>query len=412
MIPLEKVVDYVDQEALVALTQQLIQVKSVYDPEVPGANETAVAGLVAEILEAMGLEVTMEEVAPGRPNVVGILEGTGPGKTLLMEGHTDVVTAGDLEEWTVDPFGGQIDGQRIYGRGACDTKGNLAAAIMAVKAIQDARIPFQGRILLCVPVDEEGLMLGIKDFIRRGWADTVDAAFICEPEENHLCITQKGALRIALRVFGKMAHGAMPLAGINPNWGMAAVIGELEKLEQAEIQRVGKDPFLGYPSITPTILKAPNKGEAQINVIPKECYMTLDIRTVPGQEHQVLIRQIQGILDQLTTERPDFKAVMEVLEERPWTATDKEHPVVRAMDKAYRQVTGKTPTYNGVPGATDGTFLHAWKDIPIITTGAGDRLIPHQADEYVDIPQLVEACRLFALGALYYLNESDDQRSI
>ncbi|SMP59982.1 M20 family metallopeptidase [Anoxynatronum buryatiense] len=405
MKPLEKVVDYVDQEALVALTQQLIRVKSVYDPEVPGANEEAVAGLVADTLRTMGLKVTMEEVVPGRPNVVGILEGGSPGKTLLMEGHTDVVTAGDLDEWTEDPFGGDIKGERIYGRGACDTKGNLAAAIMAVKAIQDAGIPFKGRILLCIPVDEEGLMLGIKDFIKRGWADAVDAAIICEPEENHLCITQKGALRIALRVFGKMAHGAMPLAGINPNWGMAAVITGLEKLEQAEIQRLGKDPLLGYPSITPTILKAPYKGEAQINVIPKECYMTLDIRTIPGQEHSVLIGQIQDILDRISGERPDFKAEMEVLEERPWTATDKEHPVVKAMDRAYRQVTGKEPTYNGVPGATDGTFLHAWKNIPIITTGAGDRLIPHQADEYVDIPQLVEACRLFALAALYYLNE-------
>lgn len=403
MKTLEQVVHYVDREALINFTRALVQIKSVYNPDVPGANEEQVANYVAQTLQKMGLKVHVEEVAPGRPNVIAILEGEAPGKTLLLEAHTDVVTAGDPEEWTMDPFGAEVKDGRIYGRGSCDTKGNLAAAVMAVKAIQESGIAFKGRIMLCIPVDEEGSMLGIKHFIKQGWADQVDAAIICEPEENHLCITQKGALRISIRVLGKMAHGAMPLAGINPNWGMAAVIMELEKLQQAEVNWLGENAFLGYPSITPTILRAPRKGEAQINVIPKESYTTLDIRTVPGQEHWVLIDQIQDILDKIREKRPDFKGEMEVLEERPWTATDREEPVVTAMDRAYRVITGKEPTYNGVPGATDGTFLHAWKNIPIITTGAGDRLIPHQADEYVDIDQLEEACQLFALAALYYL---------
>lgn len=403
MKTLEKVVHHVDREALIDFTRTLVQMKSVYDPDVPGANEEKVAAYVAGTLQKMGLEVHVEEVAPGRPNVIAILAGEGPGKTLLLEAHTDVVTAGDPDEWSMDPFGAEVKDGRIYGRGSCDTKGNLAAAVMAVKAIQEAGIAFKGKIMLCIPVDEEGLMLGIKSFIAGGWADDVDAAIICEPEENQLCITQKGALRISLRVLGKMAHGAMPLAGINPNWGMAAVIMELEKLQQAEADRLGEHAFLGYPSITPTILRAPRKGEAQINVIPKESYTTLDIRTVPGQEHPVLIRQIQAVLDKVRAERPDFQGEMEVLEERPWTATDRQEPIVTAMDRAYRLITGKEPTYNGVPGATDGTFLHAWKNIPIITTGAGDRLIPHQADEYVDIDQLQEACQLYALAALYYL---------
>lgn len=405
MEALEKVIQYVNGDELVSFTQQLIRIKSVFDPEVPGANEEKVAHFVADYLKNLGLEVHLDEAAPGRPNVIAYLNGQKPGKTLLMEGHTDVVTAGDPDEWTVDPFGGEIKDGRIYGRGSCDTKGNMAAAIFAAKAIKDSGIDFAGRILLCIPVDEEGLMIGIKDFINKGWADEVDAAIICEPEENQLCITQRGALRIVIRVHGKMSHGAMPEAGINPNWGMAHVIMELEKLQQAEVDRLGKHKHLGYPSITPTILQAPAKGEAQINVIPKECYTTLDIRTVPGQDHQVLIGQVQEILDRLTKERTNFKATMEVIEERPWTLTDMNEPVVKAMAAAYEKITGKAPRYNGVPGATDGTFLHAWKNIPIITTGAGDRLIPHQADEYVDIDELVEASQLFALSALYYLNE-------
>ena len=401
-----KVIQQVNEKELVDFTQKILRINSVYNPNKEGQNEERVAHYIAEYLKNMGLdEVHIEEAAPGRPNVIGILKGKEEGKTLLFEGHTDVVTAGDLDEWHYDPFEAVIEDGKIYARGACDTKGNVAAAIFAVKAIMASQADFKGKILLCIPVDEEGMMLGIKSFIKNGWADHVDAAVICEPEENQLCINQKGAMRVIVRTYGKMAHGAMPLSGINPNWPMAKIICELEKLEASEKERLGKHHYLGYPSITPTILMAPSKGEPQINVIPKECYTTLDIRTVPGQEHRVIKQQIQNILDKLAKEDKNFKADLEVIEERPWTETSKDEPVVQAIANAYKQITGKEPVYNGVPGATDGTFLHSLRGIPIITTGAGDRLIPHQADEYVEIDELVETTKLYALTAMLYLNE-------
>jgi len=400
-----KVLESVAKDELIKFTQDLIRINSVYDLEKEGYNEEKVAHFIAEYLEQMGLEVHIDEVVPGRPNVIGYLKGKEKGKTLLFEGHTDVVTAGDLEEWHYPPFEAVIENGRIYGRGACDTKGNVAAAIFAVKAIIDSGTDFKGQIVLCIPVDEEGMMTGIKDFIRKGWADQVDGAIICEPEENNICIYQKGAMRVVIRVYGKMAHGCMPQAGINPNWRMAKIICELEKLQQQEVDRLGSHPYLGLPSITPTILRAPYKGEAQINVIPKECYATLDIRTIPGQQHDVLKKQIQGILDKLAKEDKDFSASMEVIEERPWTETPVEDPVVKAVSKAYTMVTGKQPVYNGVPGATDGTFLNCMKGIPVVTTGAGGRLIPHQADEYVEIDELVETTKMYAMAAMLYLNE-------
>ena len=403
MNALKLAASYVNKEELVHFTQQLIQIKSVYDAEVSGENEEKVAVFVADYLKEMGLEVHIDEVVPGRPNVIAYLHGSSPGKTILLEGHTDVVTAGDPDEWTVEPFGGEIIDNRIFGRGACDTKGNLAAAIFAVKAIKESGVDFSGKILLCIPVDEEDMMIGIKHFIRNGWADDVDAAIICEPEENQLCITQRGALRIGVKITGKMAHGAIPEAGINPNWGMAQVIMELEKLQQSEMNRLGYHKYLGYPSITPTILRAPVKGEAQINVIPKECYTTLDIRTVPGQDHAMLTENIRRILKKVEDDREGMKTFLDVIEERPWTNTSMDEPLVKAMSTAYEAITGKEARYNGVPGATDGTFLNAWKDIPIVTTGAGDRLVPHQADEYVEIEQLVEAAKIYAASVLMYL---------
>lgn len=400
----EELLNCVDQEALVKFTQEILRINSVYDPNKESFNEEKVALYIAEYLKRLGLEVHVEEAAPGRPNVIGILKGKEQGKTLLYEGHTDVVTAGDIDEWHYEPFSAIIENGKIYGRGACDTKGNVAAAIFAVKAIIDSKVDFSGNILLCIPVDEEGMMIGIKSFIKNGWADHVDAAVICEPEENQICINQKGAMRIIIRTYGKMAHGAMPLSGINPNWGMARIICELEKLEAAEKERLGTHHYLGLPSITPTILMAPSKGEAQINVIPKECYTTLDIRTVPGQDHEILKNQVQKILNNLSKQDKDFKADMEVIEERPWTETAKEEPIVKAMAEAYNHITGKEPVYNGVPGATDGTFLHCLRNIPIVTTGAGNRLIPHQADEYVEIDELFETTKLYALTAMLYLN--------
>ncbi len=399
------ILKFIQRDELVAFTQSLIRINSVYDPVKDDGNETAVAVYIYNYLKQLGFETQMMEVVPGRPNVIGILKGDKPGKTILFEGHTDVVTAGDFKEWQFDPFGAVIQNGKIYGRGSCDTKGNVAAAIFAAKAIKESSIAFKGTIILCIPCDEEGMMIGIKDFISKGFADHVDGAIICEPEENQLCIFQKGAMRAELKVYGKQSHGAMPLSGINPNLRLARLIIELEKLEESEKLRLGLHEYLGLPSITPTIIRSPNKGEAQINVVPGEAYMTLDIRTVPGQDHGVLKQQILDIFDRLASVDADFKATLDVFEERPWTETFKDDPIVTAIAKAYQAIAKKEPVYNGVPGATDGTFLNVLKGIPVVVTGAGNRMIPHQVDEYVEIEELVEACKMYALAAMNFLNE-------
>lgn len=392
----------IDKQELVDLTRELIRIPSVYRPNSPSGNEKQVAEFIVHYLETEGFSVQTEEVAPNRLNVWTVLEG-GPGKTILFEAHTDVVTEGDAEDWRYPPFAGIIEGGRIYGRGACDTKGNLAAAIMAVRAIKRSGQSFTGRIILCIPVDEEGLMLGIKQFIKNGHAEGVDGAVICEPEENQLCITQKGALRVLVRIHGKMAHGAMPLSGINPITRAARFVVAVEELEREEILNHGKDPFLGYPSLTPTIMMAPENAEPQMNVMPAQALVGIDIRTIPGQSHPEIIQELKDCLARLKAEDPLFEAELDVIEERPWTETPMSDPLVQSMTAAYIQTTGKRPHYNGVPGATDGTFLHSWAGIPIITTGAGNRLVPHQKDEWVDIEELETTCRLYAATALNFL---------
>lgn len=392
-----------DRQAVIQLTRELVRIPSVYRENDPKGNETEVAHFVANYLRNIGIETFVEEVVPGRPNVIGIVDSGKPGKTLLFEGHTDVVTAGNREAWKYDPFTAEIVDGKMYGRGTNDTKGNLACMITAVQSLLLDKEDFSGKIILCIPCDEEGLMQGIKHFIKQGWADGVDGAIICEPEENQVCIAQRGAIRLQVDIYGKMAHGAISWSGINPNWRLARLIVELEKLEKLEQERYGEDPYLKWPSITPTIIQSHVKGEAQINVIPDHCMMTLDIRTIPAQDHDELLQKINSIVERLKAEDPDFQAELTVVDNRPSTFTSKDNPVVKAVYDAVQQVTKKTPIYNGVPGATDGTFLHV-HGVPIVTIGAGDRDIPHQINEYVDIEELAETTAIYREAALQFLN--------
>ncbi len=404
---LETVWGRIDPDELVHLARELVRIPSVYRPGEPDGNEARAARFVAEYLEGAGFEVRTEEAEPGRPNVWAVWEGDSSGRTLLLEAHTDVVTEGRAEDWEHPPFAAERDGGRIYGRGACDTKGNLAAAVTAVRAIKDSGVPFPGRLVLCHPVDEEGMMSGIKAFIDGGHAEGVDAAVICEPEENRICARQKGGLRAEVTVRGRMAHGAMPSSGVNPVTRAARFVVAVEELEREEIERHGKDPFLGYPSLTPTILMGPASGEPQINVVPASAYVALDIRTIPAQSHRELVGKLEEILASLESDDPDFDATLEVIEERPPTETPEDELLVRATAAAYRKTTGEEPRYDGVPGATDGTFLHARAGVPIVTTGAGDREIPHHKDEWVDEEELLTTARLYAATALYYAYGED-----
>ncbi|OUM97126.1 MAG: peptidase M20 [Firmicutes bacterium ZCTH02-B6] len=397
----------IDREYIVQLTRRLVQTRSVYEPGVPGSNEEAAARLVAEELRNLGLTVHVEEVAPGRPNVVADWAPDPSGPCLLFEGHTDVVTEGDPDRWTYPPFSAHMVDGRIYGRGTADMKGGIAAAIGAVRALIRSQVPFPGRVRLAILVDEEGLMLGVKHFIRAGWADGVDGAIICEPEENEVCLTQKGAMRVRVAFTGAMAHGAMPQSGINPIPWAARFVQGVGELEQALIARHGHHPFLGRPSVTPTIVQAPAYGPAQLNVIPASAEVYLDIRTIPGVDHGALETALRDILGGIRRWDPRMQAELDVFEQRPWTETSPDTPVAQAVAEAVRLATGKEPRYGGVPGATDGTFLHSWAGVPIVTIGPGNRFIPHQVDEYVDVEDLMEAARIYAATALVFVHHRE-----
>ncbi|MDZ7704315.1 MAG: M20 family metallopeptidase [Trueperaceae bacterium] len=399
----------VDAEQVVRLTRDLVRLRSVVEPE-RGGNEEPVADYLMVLLRGWGLEPLRQDAAPGRPNVICDWAGTGfdpdHHKTLMFEGHSDVVTEGDPDRWRYPPFEArQVDG-RIYGRGSADMKAGVAAALAALSAVRATAPRLAGRVRLGIVADEEGLMIGIKHFIAAGWADAVDGAIVCEPEQNELCLFQKGAMRLHIRVTGVMSHGAMPYAGVNPLPVLAEIIGRIQQLEADEQQRCGEHPYLGLPWITPTIVRAPAHGEAQHNVVPETGYLGVDIRTVPGQDHDALLQAIDDIATEVASRDDRLSAEVECFESRPWTETPADDPLVGALEEAYPLVLDEAPKYGGVPGATDGTFLHSQAGVPIVTVGPGDRTIPHQRDEYVDIAEIVKSARLYAAATVLFLSTS------
>jgi succinyl-diaminopimelate desuccinylase len=404
---LDRVFAQISADEVVELTRALVRIPSVYRPDDPAANEAEVAAFVETWFTREGLPIEVQEVAPGRPNVLSWLGEKSPGRRcLLLEGHTDVVTEGDPQEWTWPPFGAELRDGRIYGRGAADMKSGLAAAMVTLAAFKRAGVTPNGKLVVGALVDEEDGMIGVRHLVKTAAGRELDAAIICEPEENELCLEQRGVVWARLRARGRMAHGAMPEAGVNPITALGAVLRETPALEKRLRKLCQKARYLKPPTVTPTIVQAPPRGVGapQSNVIPALAEMTLDVRLTPGIDADGLRSEIEALCRRAEAAVPGVKLEWEPVNAfRLATSVDKAEPLVRAMIHGVRKATGRAPRYGGVPGSTDGTILRMELGIPIVTCGPGNRLIPHQVDEYVDVQEVVDAARVYAASALKYL---------
>ncbi|MET0771872.1 MAG: M20 family metallopeptidase [Candidatus Limnocylindrales bacterium] len=388
----------IDHGALVEVVQALVRVPSVYEPST-GRSEEGAARLVAHQLRDFGWTPEMDPVAPGRPNVYAVVEGGRPGPTLMFEGHTDVVTEGDPDAWTTDPFGADIRDGRLYGRGSADMKSGLVAALFAARAVADEG-PFPGRIVLAALVDEEGMMAGARHFVSTGRAAGIDAAICCEPEDGEVCNVSKGALRLRVDFTGAMAHGAMPFQGRNPNPVLASFLSRLTAAELDLQARHPAHPHLGQVHLTPTVLRAGQP--AQMNVIPAEASVWLDVRTIPDVDHEGVVSMV-GALARAAGRDAGVDASAEVIDDRPAVSTPETSPVVRALCDAHTAVTGEPARLGGVPGATDGTVLTARTGMPTVVYGPGGKWIAHQVDEFVEVDAIVEAAEVYRETALRFL---------
>jgi len=392
----------IDRDALVDFTRELVRIPSVYDPA-RGLDEEPAAELVIEQMRSWGWDPEIDIVAPGRPNVVATIDGGEPGPTLMFEGHLDVVTEGDPAGWTHEPFGAELTDGRIWGRGSADMKSGVAAMLFATAEVAASR-PFPGRIVVGTLVDEEGMMLGAKDFVARGRAAGIDAAICCEPEGGEICHVAKGALRLRIDLAGKMAHGAMPLQGRNPNRAAGSVLEALVGLELRLQELHGEHPHLGLVWVTPTVLRAGDP--MQMNVMPANASLWVDVRTVPSVDHDELVAELRALAHEAASVH-DVAATLDVIDDRPPVATPEDSPLVTALLAAHGAVATTPARLGGVPGATDGTVLTARGAIPTVVYGPGGKWIAHQADEFVEVDDLVTHADVYVEAARRFLNASN-----
>jgi len=394
----------VDPNELVELTRDLIRIPSVVRPGDPPGNEAGVARHVERWLAKEGFDLEVHEVVPGRPNVVAWLGDRGDGRSLLLEGHTDVVTEGDPREWTHPPFAAELVDGRIYGRGSADMKSGLAAAMVAAAAIKRSGARVTGRLVVGALVDEEGDMIGVQHLCTTPIGRELDGAIICEPEQNELCLEQRGVVWARVSIHGHMAHGAMPEAGINPISALGALLEEVPALERRLRRLCQRSPHLRPPTVTPTVARAPVQGVEQSNVIPSMARAVLDVRLTPGPDAAAVAAEIDAACREATKRLPGVTIAWEPINGyRLATRVERSEPLVRAMVAGVRQATGKRARFGGVPGSTDGTILRMTLGIPIVICGPGHRLIPHQVDEYVEVSELVAAARIYVASALNFL---------
>jgi succinyl-diaminopimelate desuccinylase len=379
------------QEAeVVKFCQELVRIKSVNPP----GDELPAAEYVASTLKKAGLEVELIRHSTTRASVFAHLKSSRKIPALLFNGHLDTVPVG-TEKWIHPPFEAEISEGRIWGRGTADMKAGLAALMVAAKTLAEVGLPLRGDLILAATAGEETDSLGATSIATRPDLGPVQAVVIPEPSYNHIYVAEKGALWLELSTQGKTAHGSMPDLGQNAIMMMVTLIHELQQLAIPYQEH----PMLG--GLTQSVNTI--AGGMKTNVVPDHCVTTVDLRTVPGQDHPAIVRQIEDLIADLSHRIPGFKASVSVINDRIPIETSPEEPVVQSFADVVAEVTGERPVPKGVRYYTDAVAFVPVLRTPMIICGPGDARLAHQPDEHVEVSKLIEAAKIYTLAALRLL---------
>jgi acetylornithine deacetylase len=369
------------------LVSDLVAINSVNpDLAAQAPGEAEIASYLARWLTQAGLEVQVEEALPHRSNVVGIARGTGGGRSLLFNGHLDTVGAGTMSE----PFGPQIQNGRLYGRGAYDMKGGLAACLLAVAAAKHH--PLRGDVIFAGVVDEEYAGRGTLALAQRYSAD---GAIVAEPTELQLIVAHKGYVWLEVETQGVAAHGSRPDLGIDAIAKMGRVLTELEQLDQ-QLRAGPQHPRLGSGSLHASVIK----GGREPSTYSERCWLTVERRTLPGETPDRVAAEIQTILDRLSHADAQFRAVVRRGLEGAPLETPEEAAIVQAVGHAGAGVLHRPLTLAGVPYWTDAATLWA-AGIPSVLLGPGGAGA-HAQEEWVDLPSVQTCADIYLATALEF----------
>ncbi len=415
---IEKLLREIEARAddMTALAQDLIRFPTINPP---GEAYRPCAEFVGARLARRGMKIeyVRAEGTPGdndtypRINVIARHEGTGSGPCVHFNGHLDVVQTG--AGWTVDPFGGVVREGKVYGRGACDMKGGIAAAIVAVEALIDSGIELPGAIEISGTVDEEsGGYGGVAYLAERGWFSKprVDHVIIPEPlNVDRVCIGHRGVWWAEIETLGRIAHGSMPFLGDSAIRHMTAVLDKFETdLYPALAARHSDMPVVPDGARQSTMnINSMHGGEGEeyeglpVPCVADSCRVVIDRRFLIEEALESVKGEVKALLDGIAAQRPGFRYNMREIFSVAPTMADRNGPVASATAKAVHQILGREAQIVCSPGTYDQKHIdRIGKLKDCIAYGPGVLDLAHQPDEWVGIADMVDSAKVMALSTL------------
>jgi acetylornithine deacetylase len=342
------------------------------------ALEHRVTDYLEQFFRGLGVPCERQPVAPLRANVVARIESPGARRTLLLEAHQDTVPT---DHMTVEPFAAHVEGGRLYGRGACDIKGGLAAMLACFARLARERPADRPNVVLACTVDEENTMLGVRELVRRGLR--ADFAVVAEPTRLNIVHAHKGAVRWQLLTAGRSCHSSAPEQGVNAIYRMARLLVAVARYAE-ELRQGPADPLLGPPTMSIGLVE----GGTSVNTVPDRCRAEVDRRLVGGEDPDAAPGQLAEFLRR--SGDIDFPYEMTP----PWVREPALSPhgseeIVRLLGAAIDAECGGHRVH-AVPYGTDAATI-AWSGIPAVVFGPGDIAQAHTRDEWVDLAEVERA---------------------
>jgi acetylornithine deacetylase len=361
---------------LTDIVSRLVAIDSVNPDLVPGAaGEREIATVIAEWLERAGLDVSFDELAPGRVNVAAVVRGTGGGRSLLLNGHMDTVGVAGME----GPFEPRVVDGRLHGRGAYDMKASLAAMMVTAARIRERKL--RGDVIVTAVADEEVASIGSEAVARSLRAD---AAIVIEPTELAVAVAHRGFVTFEVEVHGRAAHGSRPDLGIDAIAKMGRILTGIGELDRS-LRGSPSDGLLGSGSLHASIIE----GGQEYSSYPERCLLQGERRTIPGEAVETVEAELRELIDAAAATDPEFRAELRLPFSRDPFRVDEEEEIVEVVFRRAAEVLGSDPPLIGVPFWTDAA-LFAAAGIPTVLFGpAGEGA--HAVVEWVDLDS-VERC--------------------
>lgn len=393
-------------------------------PSIQG-QEAGAQKLVADKLDALGLEVDVWEPAgeelvkhpyfcsprtsfEGSPNVVGIWKGEGGGKSLILNGHIDVVPAGDLEQWDDDPFSGKVENGKMYGRGVTDMKGGNVAMLFAVECLKDLGIRLKGDIIFQSVVEEESGGSGTLSTVLRGYK--ADAALIPEPTQMKIFPKQQGSMWFKIKVKGRSAHGGTRYEGVSAIEKAMIVVDAIRKLEKERNDKITDPLYESIPIPIPINVGTIQGGEWPSSV-PDLVELQGRMGVAPEEEmedaKQAMAQALAALDDEWLVQHPP-KLEWFGAQWVPGTI-DSDHELMNHLIHSYRTVLDQDPVIEASPWGTDGGLLTKVGETPSIVFGPGVTSMAHYPNEYIELDRMIECAEIMAYTIMYWCGVANEK---